>query len=66
MVKAPKLATKLPAQKQQQFNQMVDTWKRSKPLNINALKKAGTITVDTTDPELKITKIQSADFIYNG
>ena len=66
MVKTPKLpAAPLSAAKKQQFNQMVATWQKSKPLNINNLKKSGKLKIDT-DPNLKVTSIQNPDYVYNG
>ena len=44
---------------------MVATWQRSKPLNINALESSGKIKV-SKDKSLKMTSIQSADYVYNG
>jgi len=43
---------------------MVATWQKSKPLNINSLEKDNKIK--KVDPNLKVTSIQSADYVYNG
>jgi hypothetical protein len=42
---------------------MVETWQKSKPLNINNLEKSGKVTVDKS---LKVTQLHSKDYVYNG
>ena len=42
---------------------MVETWQKSKPLNINNLETSGKVTVNKN---LKVTQLHSSDYVYNG
>tara|TARA_B110000285_G_C15104734_1_gene607263 strand:+ start:646 stop:855 length:210 start_codon:yes stop_codon:yes gene_type:complete len=42
---------------------MVETWQKSKPLNINNLENSGKVKVNKN---LKVTQLHSPDYVYNG